>query len=624
MVNGRLWRMLLTGLLFVGMASALHAVVVGAITPGSTVNGSVPSNGTVQSYTFSANAGNTVFLSMLATSGTLVQKMELFYLPSSGPAQSIASAQQSSILQWVFIANKLTQPGNYRIDCSGLKVKILGFNVQTFGNFALSLFVGPNQVTGTASNDADGGPITVDPDGKTGQFDKSGDVDVYTFSAQSGDYITARLERLTGVLAPKIELYDPDGTRIHPSGSTDPEIPPVKLTLAGTYYLVCRSDTGFGTGTYKLTIDTPIEHQPDLGMSTENANYTGLRTYTNVTVSQIKKTGETAVYYIRLYNRSPFTESFLVTGPLGDGVNWNVEYTDLSDNPIPGLMSGAGWTLANVAPGLVTTFKMKVTLTANVLGGGYYNATVTATSLAASGNKTDSVTAHTEKKVFSGVELIPSPGNAVPIGMPLLFTAVPDGGGQVEYLYYQKLGSFWLPIQGNSLKWSTLNTYKWNFTYVPGTYTFRIIAREKGRKVQYESIENVTVTFPLVGVFLTAQPLLLQDFLQPITLTAIPLGGANVSYHFDISIQQSDGTYTPYTSHDNGNDPVWGWDGLPLLTELPAIPGIYSITVTARDENAANPKDYTATIPYIVSVPTAPTAAPSSAGQTTLVSLSSE
>jgi trimeric autotransporter adhesin len=212
----------------------------GAIQSGDTRTGTI-SVGDLDAYTFSANSGDTATILMGVSSGSLYPKVEL-HAPDGTVVKTAYNTGGSATIE----AQKLNQTGTYFILCRD-------YNGFYTGNYAVSLIKNPGAIN--TSIDPDGGAIQ-SGDTRTGTI-SVGDLDVYTFSANSGDTATILMGVSSGSLYPKVELHAPDGTVVRIAYSTTGEsatIEAQKLNQTGTYFILCRDYNGFYTGNYAVSL----------------------------------------------------------------------------------------------------------------------------------------------------------------------------------------------------------------------------------------------------------------------------------------------------------------------------------------------------------------------------------
>ena len=168
---------------------------------------------------------------------------------------------------------------------------------------------------------------------------------------------------------------------------------------------------------------------------------------------------------------------------------------------------------------------------------------------------------------LTGVAVTAAPEPAF-FGNQLTLTAIPAGGGAVEYQFYRRVGSAWESLTGDQYLPGRTCTWMANSL---GAQRIRVNAREVGTKVYFPGEVVVTVSAPLTGVNVAASPL--PPFLaQPITLTASPIGGHAVEYQF-------------YRRLATGWESLTGGQYLPArsCTWTPTTTGAQLIRVNARE-----------------------------------------
>jgi len=198
--------------------------------------GNIAANGQVDSYTFSAEAGNWVYINMSRESGDLTPQI-LLYGPDGlldnayGPLNASIGVQLSKSGVHTIVAN--SRGGS------------------DTGEYSLSLLVMPGQtVPACESLDADGGPIS-SGETKLAKIDKNGDTDGYSFYGSSGDLVYINMSREAGTLTPQILLYGPDKLLASDYGSLNASIG-VQLSKSGIHTIVVNSRGGTDTGDYSL------------------------------------------------------------------------------------------------------------------------------------------------------------------------------------------------------------------------------------------------------------------------------------------------------------------------------------------------------------------------------------
>ena len=217
----------------------------GVIESGETKTGTI-GVGDLDAFTFSANSGDAVTILMGRSSGSLYPAIEL-HAPD-GTVVKTASGYPSAAIQ----AQKVSQMGTYYIICRDL-------DGNDTGQYGVSLIKNPGSPN--SAQDPDGGVIE-SGETKTGTIGV-GDLDAFTFSANSGDAVTILMGRSSGSLYPAIELHAPDGTVVKTaSGYPSAAIQAQKVSQTGTYYIICRDLDGNDTGQYGVSF-TIIETSPE-------------------------------------------------------------------------------------------------------------------------------------------------------------------------------------------------------------------------------------------------------------------------------------------------------------------------------------------------------------------------
>jgi hypothetical protein len=223
----------------------------GDIASGQTRSGTI-GVGDLDTFYFHAGVGESFTVAMARTGGTDNFHPEVSVFAPDG--------SRAGTVEWDYVGTATgvtgtTQAGVYTIVANRTYEDATG----TY-NLTLAKLPGPQQ-PGTGG---DGGPIVSDQT-RTGTLD-AGDLDVYTFEAEAGERIVARLGE-TGAntdFSPWLLLYGPDGSLI--SSESDYVGTAAGVAAApfdGTYYLVVRAVNDNDTGNYEITLaklDGPQAH----------------------------------------------------------------------------------------------------------------------------------------------------------------------------------------------------------------------------------------------------------------------------------------------------------------------------------------------------------------------------
>jgi len=201
------------------------------LTFGQTVSGSIDAFSKIITYSFSANANDTVTIRSAKTatiSGTFGVYLELYNSNGTRIAYTAANS----------LTNKVTTAGTYYL--------LVTDQIRDgTGTYSLGIQRVNNPLSATALNYGQ----TV-----AGSIDSFAKIITYSFSANSNDTITVRSATVTtasGTFSPYLELYDPSGTLVAYS-VTNSLIS--KATLTGNYCLLVTDSYRDGSGTYSLSI----------------------------------------------------------------------------------------------------------------------------------------------------------------------------------------------------------------------------------------------------------------------------------------------------------------------------------------------------------------------------------
>ena len=177
------------------------------------------------------------------------------------------------------------------------------------GAYDLELAVAP--ATQAADSNGNGGPITSGQT-KAGTINRTGDLDVFTFSASSGDTFDLSLADTNAAsgVHPYLQVFNPSGARIVNTGTgatntSVSSIYKIPSGSSGTFTVIAQDDFGTGLGGYNLEL-------------------TGTLHPVNPTVS-IAVTGPAAQTATagasKSFTLGSFTET-AATGPYSVDVNW--------------------------------------------------------------------------------------------------------------------------------------------------------------------------------------------------------------------------------------------------------------------------------------------------------------
>ena len=270
--------------------------------------------GDIDSYSFSANAGDRAHLRMTATSGDLFPYLHL-YDPDGEPISSVgdyAVAASRSVA--------LEKTGQYTVMLSAGHPN---GRQRTTGDYTLHFARAPG---------ANEHGLLSDHDTRSGSIDL-GDIDSYTFYAEENDRVHVRLADLAGQdMYPYIHLYSPSGELVeHAGGYTVADLQNQLLTETGVYTLILTSGHYNGledtAGSYTLHFARlpGANEGGDLGAFAtilEQISRADIDTYTFVGT-----TGEKLNLVLTDLSGSDFFPSCFLYGPSGAYLAQDGDYT---------------------------------------------------------------------------------------------------------------------------------------------------------------------------------------------------------------------------------------------------------------------------------------------------------
>lgn len=206
---------------------------------GTNCSGTVPQYGTIW-YTFEATAGDYTTLSVVKTDGVFRQPGITLYAPN-GTTTFSYNVNQTSLL-----TNRATMSGTYTAAVYTTSGSGGAFN------YILRSAQLPRPFIVPAGDD--GGPLTNGAPG-SGTL-AQGDLDLWSFVAEAGDYVALRVGVDSAVGTPlQMDVRTPNGELLSSSGTsgTDARIE-IPSASNGTYSLSIRAKTLSDTATYKLNL----------------------------------------------------------------------------------------------------------------------------------------------------------------------------------------------------------------------------------------------------------------------------------------------------------------------------------------------------------------------------------
>ncbi len=216
-------------------------VLVTAVPPPSgaiyctVATGSISAAAEIDSYTFTANAGDIVSIALAQTAGfdAGIQARATLLAPSTSVVGAWLANSQPEFT--------LTETGTYTVQVDaedGLRI----------GDYSIGL-------EGVLPACADATALTLG-DRVTDAIDAPADVDEYTFSASAGDIVSIGLAQITGFdagIQARAVLFDPNGTEIQNwLANAQPEY---TLPSTGTYLIQVQAENVHRAGTYALGLE---------------------------------------------------------------------------------------------------------------------------------------------------------------------------------------------------------------------------------------------------------------------------------------------------------------------------------------------------------------------------------
>jgi hypothetical protein len=211
---------------------------------GQTPTGLIGSAAQSDTYTFSANAGDLIVFTLAATSGSLSPEIQL-YNPS-GTLNSSANSNGGDCGSPTTEMNTIALPttGTYTVlvgDCSDMNS----------GNYA---------IYAQRINNPSGAVSVLWEQPQAGTIGSAAQSNTYTFVGSAANVVDFTATETTGILSPKIRLYNPDGSLLSSAnsnggdcGSPTTEMSSVTLAQNGTYTVLLGDCGDTNTGNYSFS-----------------------------------------------------------------------------------------------------------------------------------------------------------------------------------------------------------------------------------------------------------------------------------------------------------------------------------------------------------------------------------
>ena len=279
-------------------------VTTGTVTAESSI--ALPSK-----YSFSANTGDILNFTLIATSGSLSPEIQLYNSSGTLIASNYSGSPfgcSGTSVQLNQVQLPASSGGTYLIwitDCNGTNG----------GNFSIY----PQRTNNP------GGTILSLPFGseETGAISAVAQSNTYTFSANANDEINFTLDTTSGSLVPAIQLYNPNGTQLDANNAGSPfgcsgtnvEMNTVQIPTTGTYTVLINDCNQVNSGNYEIYVqrtDAPggivvplqFDHVQtgSIAAETQSNTYTFTASANDVINFTVDTTSGSLVPAIQLYN----------------------------------------------------------------------------------------------------------------------------------------------------------------------------------------------------------------------------------------------------------------------------------------------------------------------------------
>ena len=243
------WHLFATGLILVSLSS--HAWAGSPNLPfGQTTTGTIGSVAQTNSYTFSANASDVVILTMVATSGTLSPKIQLYnsvgiLISTAYNNNGSGGCGGGSTIEMNTVV--LTTTGTYTVDVSDCAAT-------NTGGYLIYI---------QRTNNPSGAENLPFSQVQTGTIGSAAQSNTYTFNANLNDEVDFTLYTTSGNLSPKIRLYNgSNGTLISTAynnngsggcgGGSTLEMNTIQIPATGSYTVLVGDCGDTNTGDYEI------------------------------------------------------------------------------------------------------------------------------------------------------------------------------------------------------------------------------------------------------------------------------------------------------------------------------------------------------------------------------------
>jgi hypothetical protein len=221
---------------------------------GQTLSGSISTPAEMDSYTFTANAGDKVLVRMGRSSGSLFPEIRVF----NSDGTKLCEVNNSNTAFTTEIAScSLPNTGTYTI--------------LAYDHYGYTTYTGDYYIVLQRLNNSDSlGSISF---GQTlpGSIGTPTKTDIYTFVASLGDTVLVRMGKSSGSLYPEIRVFGPDGTKLCEVNNSNlaftVEIAGCSLPDTGTYTILAYDHYGYSTYTGNYSLYLQRLNNPGLPVS---------------------------------------------------------------------------------------------------------------------------------------------------------------------------------------------------------------------------------------------------------------------------------------------------------------------------------------------------------------------
>jgi hypothetical protein len=218
----------------------------GTITSGLRRSGAI-ALGDLDVYTFSANAGDNIIVSIASLTSELSPQMYVYQ-----PDGALLATVQGD--QGAFAALAAVQSGTYFVVVKDwTTTNVNNFDVG-FGFGDYQLFLAKLPGVQTTDTDNEGGALASGPR-RTGRIDL-GDLDVFTIAANTSDTVILSVADTDGGnFQPELRVFNPSGAAVTSAVGTVGADLSFTATQTGTYYLVVRDWTTTNVNNSQIDLD---------------------------------------------------------------------------------------------------------------------------------------------------------------------------------------------------------------------------------------------------------------------------------------------------------------------------------------------------------------------------------